>query len=136
MKENTAHAGLAKRSWCWWKDKHLNCFCHHYSYHATEILVTCCSLFKQTPKKEHPSICFGSAPIENFIPEHRSALVSDFECHSPFALLHKKLNCKNNRRVSPKKQKRIAITIIIIIIIITIMIIIMIVIIIIYTFID
>ena len=69
-------------------------------------LVTCDSLFKQTPKKEDPSICFRSATLENFTPEHRSAVVSDFECHSPFALLHKKLNCNNNRRVSPKKQKK------------------------------
>ena len=68
-------------------------------------LVTCDSLFKQTPKKEDPSICFRSATLENFTPEHRSAVVSDFECHSPFALFHKKLNCNNNRRVSPKKQK-------------------------------
>ena len=69
-------------------------------------LVTCDSLFKQTPKKEDPSICFRSATLENFTPEHRSAVVSDFECHSPFALFHKKLNCNNNRRVSPKKQKK------------------------------
>ena len=70
-----------------------------------ESLVKCNSLFKQTPKKEDPSICFRSAPLENFTPEHRSAVLSDFKCHSPFALLEKKLNCNNNRSVSPKKQK-------------------------------
>ena len=78
-------------------------------------LVTCDSLFKQTPKKEDPSICFRSATLENFTPEHRSAVVSDFECHSPFALLHNKLNCNNNSRVSPKKQIMIIIMIVIII---------------------
>ena len=66
-------------------------------------LVTCDLLFKRTSKKADPSICFRSATLENFILEHRSALLSDFQCHSPFALLHKKVNCNNNRRVSPNK---------------------------------
>ena len=69
-------------------------------------LVTCDLLFKQTSKKEDPSICFRSASLENFTLEHRSAVLSDFECHSPFTLLHKKVNCNNNRRVSPNKPKK------------------------------
>ena len=72
-------------------------------------LVTCDSPFKQTSKKENPSSFFRSAPLENFTLEHRSAVLSDFECHPPFALLHKKLNCNNNSPVSPKKQKKIII---------------------------
>ena len=69
-------------------------------------LVTFDSLFKQTSNENDPSICFRSAPLESFTPEHRSAVLSDFECHSHFALLHNKLNCNNNRRVSPKKPKK------------------------------
>ena len=75
----------------------LNCF---------KSLVTCDSLFKQTSKKEDQSICFRSALLENFTPEHRSGVLSDFQCHSPFALLHKKLNCNSNRRVSRKRPKK------------------------------
>ena len=83
-------------------------------------LVTCDSLFKQTSKKEDPSICFRSTPLEIFTPEHRSAVLSDFECHSPFALQHKRLNCNNNHRVSPKKHKKMVEIIAIIVIIIMI----------------
>ena len=72
----------------------------------SKSLVTSDSLFKQTSKMEDQSICFRSAPLENFTPEHRSAVLSDFECHSPLALLHKKLNYNSNRRVSPKKPKK------------------------------
>ena len=68
-------------------------------------LVTCDLLCKQLSKKEDPSICFRSALLENFTLEHRSAALSDFECHSPFVLPHKKLDCNNNRRASPNKQK-------------------------------
>ena len=108
MPEDTTHAGLVWWSWCWWKNQRLNCIWHHYSYHSIEILQITghmCSLFKQASKKEDQSSSFSSAPLENFTPQHRSAVLTDFECHSPFALFHKKLNCNNNRPVSPKKQK-------------------------------
>ena len=67
-------------------------------------LVICDFLFKQTSKKEDPSICFRSASLENLTLEHGAAVLSDFECHSPFALLLKKLNGNNNRRVSSNKR--------------------------------
>ena len=88
--------------------------------------VTCDLLFKQTSIKEDPSICFRSASLENFTLEHRSAVLRDFECHSPFALLHKKLNCNNNCRVSPNKHKKVIAEIIIVIIIIILIVIIII----------
>ena len=69
-------------------------------------LVTCDSLFKQTSNEKDPSICFRSAPLESFTAKHLSAVLSDFGCHSHFALLHNKINCNNNRLVSPKKQKK------------------------------
>ena len=69
-------------------------------------MVTCDLLFKQASKKGDPRICFRSASQENFTFKHRSVVLNDFECHSPFALLHKKLNCNNNRRVSPNKQNK------------------------------
>ena len=57
-------------------------------------LVTCHSLFKQTSKKEDPSSCFTScAPLENpntcnSLQDTVSVVMSDFEFHSPSALLH------------------------------------------------
>ena len=56
-------------------------------------LVTCHSLFKQTSKKENPSSCFTSAPLKNpnacnSFQDTVSVVLSDFEFHSPSALLH------------------------------------------------
>ena len=57
-------------------------------------LVTCHSLFKQTSKKEDPSSCFtGRIRLENpntsnSIQDTVSVVMSDFEFHSPSALLH------------------------------------------------
>ena len=56
-------------------------------------LVTCHSLFKQTSKKENPSSCFTSAPLKNpnacnSLQDTVSVVLSDFEFHSPSALLH------------------------------------------------
>ena len=56
-------------------------------------LVTCHSLFKQTSKKENPSSCFTSAPLKNLnacnsFQDTVSVVLSDFELHSPSALLH------------------------------------------------
>ena len=55
-------------------------------------LVTCHSLFKQTCKKENPSSCFTSAPPKNpnackSFQDTVSVVLSDFESHSPSALL-------------------------------------------------
>ena len=56
-------------------------------------LVTCHSLFKQTSKKENPNSCFTSAPLKdpntcNSFKDTVSVVLSDFEFHSPSALLH------------------------------------------------
>ena len=56
-------------------------------------LVTCHSLFKQTSRKEDPSSCFTSIPLENprachLLQDTVSVVMSDFEFHSPFALIH------------------------------------------------
>ena len=56
-------------------------------------LVTCHSLFELTSKKENPSSCFTSAPLKNpnacnSFQDTVSVVLSDFESHSPFALLH------------------------------------------------
>ena len=56
-------------------------------------LVTCHSLFKQTSKKENPSSCFTTAPLKNSnacnsFQDTVSVILSDFEFHSPSALLH------------------------------------------------
>ena len=56
-------------------------------------LVICHSLFKQTSKKENLSSCFASAPLKNpnvcnSFQDTVSVVLSDFEFHSPSALLH------------------------------------------------
>ena len=56
-------------------------------------LVTYHSLFKQTSKKGNPSSCFTSAPLKNpsacnSFQDTVSVVLSDFEFHSPSALLH------------------------------------------------
>ena len=56
-------------------------------------LVTCHSLFKQTSNKENPSSCFTSALLKNpnssnLSQDTISVVLSDFEFHSPSALLH------------------------------------------------
>ena len=56
-------------------------------------LVTCYSLFKETSKKENLSSCFASAPLKtpnacNSFQDTVSVVLSDFEFHSPSALLH------------------------------------------------
>ena len=56
-------------------------------------LVTTHSLFKQTSKKENPSSCFTTAPLKNpnacnSFQDIVSVVLSDFEFHSPSALLH------------------------------------------------
>ena len=56
-------------------------------------LVICHSLFKQTSKKENPSSCFTSAPLKNpnacnSFQDSVSVVLSDFEFHSPSAVLH------------------------------------------------
>ena len=56
-------------------------------------LVTCHSLFKQTSKKENLSSCFTGAPLKNpnacnSFQDTVSVVLTDFEFHSPSALLH------------------------------------------------
>ena len=58
-----------------------------------KLLVTCHSPFKQTSKKENSSSCFTSAPLKNpnacnSFQDTVSVVLSDFEFHSPSALLH------------------------------------------------